>query len=165
MRRSKFIAAALVAAMMLTAAPVATAQAAPPARSTYTVFITICVGAFPEPQEAGPTSHARGVWHAGNSFFLVGDQWVLSGTNRINSGMSAGTFAIRGSLLGDFDGHWEANWGKDKIGHGVGQGVGVSTHVKVDILLDDPVGLPDPPADGCGVAPVLGYRYWVIAAY
>jgi len=172
--RSKFMVAAVVTALMLSSVPTATAQAAPPARSTYTVFIAICDGAFPAAREAGPTSHARDFWHSGNSFFLVGGQWVLSGTNHvdidesnwgIDSGVSAGTFAIRGSLLGDFDGHWAANWGKDKIGHGVGQGVGMSTHVEVDILLDDPVGPPDPPADGCGVAPVFDHAYWVISAH
>jgi hypothetical protein len=151
---------AVVTGLVLATVCVATAQAARPSASTYTVFSTICEGTGSDAWETGPMYHTRDFWYAGNYFFLVEGQWVQSGmyrydVNVVNGGPStgtaSGTLAIRGSLVGDYDGTWAWNWGKGDDGHGVGQGVGASTggHLKIDFLAVDPVGLPDPPDDGC----------------
>jgi hypothetical protein len=175
-RRSRLVTGAVVAAFMLAAVAMATAQAASPSRSTYTVFMTICEGAASPERDAGPTVHAPGSWHTGDDFFLVGGRWVPSGTFRVDvdqaswgaaGGTSSGTFAMRGSLVGDYDGRWAWNWKQGQDGHGVGQGVASSKgdHVKVDFLILDPVGLPVPPDDGCGAAPMYGYGFLAVSTY
>jgi hypothetical protein len=178
MRRIKLATGAVVAALLLATVPMSTAQAAQPSPSTYTVFITICDGVEAPVREAGPIRHEPGSWHTGNEFVLMGSEWVRSGTLRIDfrksnwgvsnpSGVGSGTFEVRDDLLGDYDGHWAWNYGLYQDGHGVGQGIGASRgdHVKVDFLLNDPVGLPDPPADWCSGAPAYGYNYLVMSTY
>jgi hypothetical protein len=175
MRRIKLATWAVVAALLLATVPMSTAQAAQPSRSTYTVFMTVCAGTVSPERDAGPTTHARGSWHTGNAFFLGQSGWVQSGTFSVdidiaNGGPSSyaasGTFAVRGSLLGDYDGTWAWNFGQGGDGHGVGQGIWSSkgNHIKVDFLMNPlpDLGSPDVWCDG---NPAYGSRYLVMSTY
>jgi hypothetical protein len=177
MRRIKLATGAVVAALLL-ASVTTSAQAAIPPRSTQTVFITVCEAYLAPVIWAGPTGHQPGWWHTGNEFVLVGSEWVLSGTFRVDfttsnwgvsNGNASGTFQVRDELLGDYDGDWAWNWGLGQDGHGVGQGLMSSGggHVKIDFLLNDPVGL-DWPAnwnDWCNGGPMYDYRFLVMSTY
>jgi hypothetical protein len=174
--RRRVVTMAVVTGLLLATVSVATTQATQPSRSTYAIFSTICDGSGFEVRESGPMYHTRDYWYTGNYFFLVGGQWVQSGTYRYDvevsnwgptSGTGSGTFAIYGSLVGDYEGSWAWNWAKGDDGHGVGQGVGTShgKHLKIDFLANDPVGLPVPPADWCNGAPAWGYGYEVVSTY
>jgi hypothetical protein len=170
MRRSRLVTGAVVAALLLAIVPISTAQAVQPARSTYTVFVAINDGVMPTERETGRTLHiTQPYWYAGDAYFLVGNEWVQSGTFRTNvdqsnwsdsGGVSSGTFVLCGSLLGAYDGTWAWNWGKGQDGHGVGQDVGSSAgyHVKIEFPAVEPVGLPDPPE-------AFAYYYVVMSTY
>ena len=168
MRRSRVLALAMSAALLLAMASALSAQAAAPS-AAYIVYRTDCGGDFSRAREwvSDGVLHIRGAVLHHVNYFLEGGTWVERGTNvttaNINTkldgsgGAAWGTFKVRGSLVGDYDGHW--TWGMSANGNAAAQGVGndAGKHLKGELPGAAPPDLPTPPPPGCDG---FGYELW-----
>lgn len=167
MRRSRRLALAVCAALLLTSAMALSAQAARPS-AAYTVYRADCGYDFSGAREweSDGVLHIRGIVAYHVNYFLIDGSWVQSGTNVTTANVNGktvqhawGTFEVRDTIVGDYDGAW--TWGNTPVGIATGQGVGDSAgwHLKTELLGERPAGVPDPPVTGC---PEGGWELWSV---